>query len=303
MRGCMLLAAGVLVGCGGQERPVEGTVVEEPPESEAVAVAPRGMAEAEIVGPGTISTDLNQTFPAIDPVTGDLWYSEYERSFDDQTILVARATSEGWSTPEVASFSGRWGDRAPRFSPDGSVLYFTSNRPRPGAPPDGDMNIWAVTRTQEGWSEPAPAAALNSSGPDMHVSVSDRAIWVASRREGGFGRSDLYRVEPDETATNVGSPLNDELSQPDLWVASDESWMLLAVTEHPDGLGGDDLYVARFTNGAWTEPRNLGPAVNTAEYEYGPWVAGDYLYFTSHRDGPSHVYRIPLARLAVELEP
>lgn len=290
MRRWMPFAVVTLAGCS----------VDQPAESgRAEAVA---MDVAEVVAPGVVSTDLNQTFPAIDPVTGDLWYSEYEDSFDEQTIRVARALSEGWSAPEVARFSGRWGDRAPRFSPDGAVLYFTSNRPIPGAAPDGDMNIWAVTREEQGWSDPEPVAEMNSSAPDMHVSVSERAVWLASGREGGFGRSDLYRVGPDGAVTHIGDELNDELSQPDLWVSSDESWMILAVTDHPDGLGGDDLFIARNVDGRWTAPVNLGPDVNTAEYEYGPWVADDYLYFTSHRDGPSHVYRIPLARIGVNLE-
>ena len=83
----------------------------------------------EVIGPGTISTDVNQTFPAIDPTTGDLWFSEYTRGFANQTIRLARTDGTGWSAPDTAPFSGTWGDRAPRFSPDGRTLYFTSNRP------------------------------------------------------------------------------------------------------------------------------------------------------------------------------
>jgi hypothetical protein len=113
-----------------------------------------------------------------------------------------------------------------------------------------------------------------------------------------MGRSDLYRVGSSGEVVHHGPPLNDELSQPDLWVSPDETWMILAITDHPEGYGGDDLYVSRFADGAWSEPINLGPEINTAEYEYGPWVTADgqYLLFTSHRTGPSHVYRVP-ARL------
>ena len=255
------------------------------------------IADAEIVGRGSISTELNQTFPSIDPVTGDLWYSEYGDSFDEQTILVARVTSAGWGDPEVAPFSGEWGDRAPRFSPDGSRLYFTSNRPLSVSQQGGDMNIWVVERGADGWSNPEEAEGLNSDAPDMHVSVSDQAVWIASRREGGFGRSDLYRVGEAGVVEHVGRELNDELSQPDLWISPDESVMLLAITDHPDGFGGDDLYVSNRIDGRWTSPVNLGATINTAEYEYGPWVASDYLYFTSHREGASHIYRIPLAEI------
>jgi len=126
---------------------------------------------------------------------------------------------------------------------------------------------------------------------------------VASAREGGFGRSDLYRVGGDGSAEHLGAPLNDEHSQPDLWVSPDETWMILAITDHPDGFGGDDLYVSAKVDGAWTPPVNLGPDINSAEYEYGPWVAGDWLLFTSHREGPAHVYRVPMSIVQGLLDP
>jgi Tol biopolymer transport system component len=253
----------------------------------------------EIVGEGVISTEESQTFPSEDPITGDLWFSVIGRSFDAQTIMVARRTDSGWATPTAAPFSGEWGDRAPRFSPDGSSLYLTSNRPRPGSSEPGDTNVWRVQRTDRGWSAPEILeSSINSGAADIHPSITASGIWVASNRDGGMGRSDLYRVGSSGEVVHHGPPLNDELSQPDLWVSPDETWMILAITDHPEGYGGDDLYVSRFADGAWSEPINLGPEINTAEYEYGPWVTADgqYLLFTSHRTGPSHVYRVP-ARL------
>jgi hypothetical protein len=51
----------------------------------------------EIVGEGVISTEESQTFPSEDPITGDLWFSVIGRSFDAQTIMVARRTDSGWA--------------------------------------------------------------------------------------------------------------------------------------------------------------------------------------------------------------
>lgn len=289
-------AALFAIACGGvTPPPAEPEEAASDPEPAASASAD---ATVEIVGQGVISTDANQTFPAEDPLTGDLWFSVYERGFNDQTILWARRDGDGWAAPEVAPFSGQWGDRAPRFTPDGSAMLITSNRPRPGSDAPGDMNIWRVARTDSGWGEPELLdSAVNSAAPDIHPSVTDSAIWVASAREGGFGRSDLYRVASDGSVDHLGAPLNDEHSQPDLWVSPDESWMILAITDHPDGHGGDDLYVSQKVDGAWTPPVNLGPEINSAEYEYGPWVTadGEWLLFTSHREGPSHVYRVPVS--------
>lgn len=251
----------------------------------------------EIVGEGVISTARNQTFPMLDPLSGQLWFSEYDTSFGAQTILFSEQDEDGWQEPEVAPFSGTWNDRAPRFTPDGSTLVFTSNRPRERGGSAGDMNIWRVERATGGWGDPyLLESPVNSESDDIHPSFSETALWLASRREGGLGESDLYRISPTGGVVHLPPPLNDEYSQPDLWVSPDESWMILAITGHPDGFGGDDLYVTTKDGDAWATPVNLGPEVNSAEYEYGPSISPDgaYLYFTSHRSGPANVYRISI---------
>ncbi len=75
--------------------------------------------------------------------------------------------------------------------------------------------------------------------------------------------------------------------------------MILAITDHPDGYGGDDLYLSRVNSGEWSTPLNLGSEFNTAEYEYGPTVSADgkYLYFTSHRSESADVYRVLLSNV------
>jgi Tol biopolymer transport system component len=252
----------------------------------------------EVVGEGIVSTDRNETFPAVNPVDGSLWFSVYDNSFDAQTIMFSRQTDSRWSAPETAPFSGEWGDRAPRFSPDGSSLYFSSNRPLSGDASGGDMNLWQVRRHADGWGEAEPLGyPFNTDANDMHASVTDGALWLASTREGGFGRSDIYRVNEGGALLHLPAPVNDENSQPDLWVSADSSWMILVITNHPDGYGGDDLYLSRFDGHAWSVPENLGPEINSDEYEYGPTVSadGEYLYFTSHRGGSADVYRVSLS--------
>jgi hypothetical protein len=131
----------------------------------------------------------------------------------------------------------------------------------------------------------------------MHASVTNSALWLASTREGSLGRSDIYRIDQDGAVDQLSAPINDENSQPDLWVSADETWMILVITNHPDGYGGDDLYLSRYDGNAWSVPENLGSEINTDEYEYGPTVSpdGEYLYFTSHRGGSADVYRVRLS--------
>ncbi len=255
----------------------------------------------EMVQPGVISTETNQTFPSIDPQDGSLWFSVYQRSFGRQIIMRAPWNGTSWDEPRVASFSAE-GDRAPRFNPDGSVLYFTSSRPVPASMALGEMNIWRVRRTADGWGVPEVLPApVNGEGRTIHNVSTSRAIYLASNRPGGAGRSDVYRVSLDGAgfgpAVPLGPTINDEHSQPDLYVSPDESWMILVITDHPSGLGGDDLYLVKREGERWGEPRNLGDIINSPEYEYGPSVSpdGTWLYYTSHRDGSANVWRVPLA--------
>ena len=56
-------------------------------------------------------------------------------------------------------------------------------------------------------------------------------------------------------------------------------------SNRPGGLGGYDLWVARWQEGTWVEPVNLGPQLNSESDEIGPAVSpdGDRLYFSSNR--------------------
>jgi Tol biopolymer transport system component len=110
------------------------------------------------------------------------------------------------------------------------------------------------------------------------------------------------------TASGWGEPehlppeINDALSQPDVLVAPDGSWLIVAVTDHPRGLGGDDLFLTRRTTRGWTPLEHIPAPINSAEYEYGPSLTADgrSLLFTSHRRGTADIYVIPLSALGLD---
>lgn len=59
---------------------------------------------------------------------------------------------------------------------------------------------------------------------------------------------------------------------------------LYFAADAPDGYGDKDLYVTNLTlDGFWSEPKNLGPEINTENYEGFPYVGPDgKLYFASN---------------------
>jgi Tol biopolymer transport system component len=266
--------------------------------------------EPELVAPGVVSTDGGEIFPAFSPDGAALYYNTHDPGWSNHTLVVSVHGDDGWSPPTVLPFSGQgFNDRAPRLSADGSRLYFSSDRPLP-AGGTSSFNIWVVERTaDEQWGVPLPLPApINTPKDEYHAAfAADGTIYFAGREwPGGHGRADIYRSRPDgdswTTPENLGPPINDDLSQPDLYLSPDGGLMILVITGHPDGFGGDDLYVSYFRDGSWTEPRNLGPGVNSAEYEYGPAISPDgmYLYFSSHRRGEGDIYRIELERLDLD---
>jgi outer membrane protein OmpA-like peptidoglycan-associated protein len=57
---------------------------------------------------------------------------------------------------------------------------------------------------------------------------------------------------------------------------------LIFASDMPGGMGGTDLYMARYENGNWIEPKNLGPSINSGGNELFPFVSpSGVLYFSS----------------------
>jgi Tol biopolymer transport system component len=271
------------------------------------AAGPQGQDGLELFEPGIISTDGGEIFPTFSPDGRTLYFNTHEQGWRNHTLVASSLGPDGWSTPEVLPFSGHGSnDRAPRLSPDGGRLFFSSDRPLPGGGAQS-FNIWVVDRTANGdWSMPRPLPApVNTEANEFHTSLTaDGTLYFAGQDwPGGLGRSDIYRAKVEENGyalpENLGPPINSELSQTDMYVSPDGSFMIFVITDHPDGYGGDDLWISYFKDGAWTAPKNLGHPVNSPQYEYGPTVSPDgrYLYFSSHRRGLGDIYRIQLEEL------
>ncbi|MCB0793706.1 MAG: carboxypeptidase regulatory-like domain-containing protein [Flavobacteriales bacterium] len=83
---------------------------------------------------------------------------------------------------------------------------------------------------------------------------------------------DVDRFLYNNSECSVGHPA---LSQDGRW--------LFFVSDMPGGIGGSDIYVCRDLGGQWSEPENLGPAINTPYDELTPFVGADgTLYFSSN---------------------
>ncbi|HMG88945.1 MAG TPA: hypothetical protein VK589_02760, partial [Chryseolinea sp.] len=77
-----------------------------------------------------VSTNLNERDMAISPDGREMFFTIQSNQHAISTIIrLNKLSNNKWSNPEVASFSGKYSDLEPAFSPDGEKLYFSSNRP------------------------------------------------------------------------------------------------------------------------------------------------------------------------------
>jgi hypothetical protein len=207
-------------------------------------------------------------------------------------IIYQTTRREGrWTPPEPASFSGKFDDDVPFFSPDGKRLYFVSNRPLPIEGNPQKEAIWYVERRGDGWSE-AKALPWSINKNEMHWQITiDGAgnVYFGSAMAGGLGRGDLYRarfsdgryLEPE----NLGPPVNSAGEEATPYVSPDGNTLIF--------MKDFDLVVSfREEDGKWTEPASLGPTVNSPSMDLCPLLSpdGKYLFFLSQRGGENQAW-------------
>jgi hypothetical protein len=85
---------------------------------------------------------------------------------------------------------------SPTLTDDLLEIYFTSNRSDGGAA--GLRDVWYATRQNrtEAFAAPLPLAAANSASDEVSPAISGDGLtlWLASDREGGLGKLDIWRI-------------------------------------------------------------------------------------------------------------
>ncbi|RYY90135.1 MAG: hypothetical protein EOO15_03795 [Chitinophagaceae bacterium] len=182
-----------------------------------------------------------------------------------------------WSKPQP----WRWADARqrqidPAFSPDGNTLLLNIN-----GPGTRSFDIFASRRTDSGWSNPEPVAAVNSDSSDFFATMSRSGTIYFTRRLDGRNQVHVSRLR--NGAYTLPVPLDSVVNglpggATNPFIDPDERYLLFHVSERP-GVG--DLYVSWRGDAGWTAPVALGSEVNSPISEFCPFVhgPGGYLYF------------------------
>ncbi|MCP4896734.1 MAG: hypothetical protein GY906_07120 [bacterium] len=250
-------------------------------------------AEPVVFAPDTVSLpdshELNSAFSA----DGRLFLFT-RRVGEALKIFECRLTDEGrWTDPEMVSFSRtntEWDEVDMWFTAGNRELLYISNVPVPQFNA-GSVNIWRVDQKGGNWGSPTMLGApVNSDGHEIYpMPVANGDLYFSSTRDGGMGGRDIYKATAIDggydNPVNLGSTINSEDSEGDIYVAPDESYMIVT-SNREGGLGRADLYISyRAADGTWGELRNLGAPINSVESDYCPVVSPDGQYFFFSRSG------------------
>ena len=180
-------------------------------------------------------------------------------------------------------------DLMPSLTADEHLLYFT-RREKIGRV--YDENIF-VSENQGGvWQEAQPLGpTINTDefGEGAHsISASGRYLFFTScYRPDGTNSCDIYLSKKTggewERGKNLGAPINTPAWESQPCLAADGR-SLYFVSSRKGGFGGSDIYMSVLQdNGTWSEPKNLGPEINTEANEERPFIHpdGNTLYFSS----------------------
>ena len=255
--------------------------------------------EPALFAEGIISTPDDEFGITFTPDGKTCYFGKKSASTINSSVLVicfSEFKSGQWSEPAIAPFSGHYLDFNPSISPDGSKLFFISNRPV-GNQRKFDTDIWMVEKSAMGWGEPVHLdSPVNSKGWELGCSMSSNGnLYFNSIRDDG--NMDIYRAVFSNgkynTPEKLGDAINTANSEADPFIAPDESYLLFSSDGRADVMRGAgphysraDIYISFQKDGKWTTAKNLGPKVNSVADESNPFVSADgkTLFFTSERN-------------------
>jgi hypothetical protein len=247
-------------------------------------------AAPEIFAPGVISGPAKEDSAAFAPDGNTVFFDRAQ--WPNAFILVSHRTRSGWSTPQIAPFSGQWLDHDPAMAPDGSFIVYASSRPKTAgaAPVREGGNLWRVDRERNGWSAPVRLPdTINNSAKTYAPSIAGDGSVYFQQADAQTGEFHILRSQYRDGTylPAVRVALGDGPHQLDPAIAPDESFIVFDAAD-PAKPEQDRLFIAFHEGDHWGAPLDLGDAVNARNSPWGAHLGADHrtLYFSSARTLP-----------------
>lgn len=182
-----------------------------------------------------------------------------------------------------ATVNSVWSDYAAFITEDGTLTFFTSDRPLSGKR-ETDDNVFFSVKDVEEWKEAMVIKFPVNTGRCYAVaglsSFNGLKIYVWSDENKG----DIYYSSFEEGKWSESAPLPGLINSP-----AEESSVCFSATgdtayfvsNRPGVIGGKDIFFSVRDCDQWKEPVNIGEVINTPFDEESVFVEHDTLYFSS----------------------
>ena len=173
-------------------------------------------------------------------------------------------------------------EAVPEFSPDGKTFYYAKGTP--------DFNFWTIciSRYENGrWTLPqvAPFSGKYSDADEFITKDAQKMFFISKRPTSASfspnlaGKYDIWMMNKTANGEwgepeNLGKTINSEKNEYFPTTTRDGKTLYFG-SQRAGGFGGVDLYRSKFVGGKWSEPENLGDAINTQANEFEPLIAPD----------------------------
>jgi outer membrane protein OmpA-like peptidoglycan-associated protein len=231
------------------------------------------------------------------PTRQDVWVSTLDNgnNWSEATNMQAPINNEGDN-----AITG--------ISPDGKTVYLINVYNRDGSMSNG---LSKSVRTREGWSFPRECKIKNhyndheKNFTEFAISSKGKVLILSVQRRDTEGNKDLYVsfLQPDDTwsePTHMGGVINTPDYEGSPFIASDDKTLYFTSAGF-SGYGNGDIFVSRRLDDTWTKwsvPENLGPSINTPQWDgyFNIPASADYAYMSSIENslGEEDIFRVKL---------
>ncbi len=300
------------VGLSDSPKPVpvavlvsKGTPKEIEKENLGKTVNTSGLEVAPVISPDGRSLYFTRSHHKDNmgsPNTQDVWLSTLQNGAPGEPATWSEATNMG-------SPVNNTGDNAiSSISPDGRTIYLINVYK-----PDGGL-VYGLSKSQKtksGWSFPLECRMADNRNLhhenklEFTVSPDGKVIVLAMQKKDALGDRDLYVSFRNEDFSwtapkHMGTVVNSAATESSPFIGAD-SRTIYFTSEGHSGYGEGDIFVTRRQDDSWTvwsEPENLGPAINTPNWDgyFTIPASGEFAYLSSETNslGENDIFRLKL---------
>ena len=280
----LLLLISLAMSCGQKRKPKPKNII--------ILNNPKN--HTELFEPGIVSSHLHERDMAIHPNGKLIVFSRGGLDQKQRVLVQIRIFGDSAGVGIQLPFANIEDHIEPFFHPNGTELYFASNRAYPGRLTSKDYNIWKVSydETTHQWGEPVPLPdIINSESDEFFPAVSEKGtLFFTATYKNGVGKEDIYESRLNDG--NYSSPvplskaINSETYEFNAYVSPNEDVIIFSSYGRKDDLGGGDLYMStKLSSGDWKPAIHLLEGINSKFLDYCPFVDWERqtFYFTSNR--------------------